>query len=131
VLERPSVAAGAFQQRIEAAARGYRWLEWGNSLRAKWGRPLGDQGIFVRRDLFWRCGGFPPVRLLEDVLLMRQLRRFCRPLLLPGPLHVSPRRWQRYGPIRQTARNWLLLAAAGLGVSPDRLSGYYPPHGES
>jgi GT2 family glycosyltransferase len=103
-------------------------LERGNALRAWWGRPYGDQGIFVRRDVFERVGGFPEVRLLEDVLFVRQLRRVGRLVLLPGPLYVSARRWQRHGVIWQTLRNWRILAAAKLGANPDRLSGLYPPH---
>ena len=122
------VVAGAFRQRIDAAGVLYRLLERGNALRARWGRPYGDQGIFVRREVFERVGGFPEVRLLEDVLFVRQLRRLGRLALLPGPLHVSARRWRRHGVVRQTLRNWRILAAAKLGVSPDQLAGLYPPH---
>ena len=121
--------AGAFRQRIDAAGWLYRWLERGNAWRARrWARPLGDQGIFVRRGLFERIGGFPETALMEDVLLVRRIRQYSRPILLPGPIHISARRWQRHGVIRQTARNWLLLAAFGLGVNPDQLSAFYPPH---
>jgi rSAM/selenodomain-associated transferase 2 len=123
----PGVLCGAFRQRIEASGRLYRWLERGNALRAAWrGLPFGDQGIFVRREVFHEVAGFPEVGLMEDVLLMKQLRRRGRPVLLPGPLYVSARRWQQYGVIRQTARNWLLLTAARLGVPPDRLAAFYP-----
>lgn len=120
---------GAFRQCIEAAGRIYRWLERGNAWRARRrGLPYGDQGIFVRRALFEQLGGFPQVRLMEDVLLMKALRRQAWPVLLPGPLYVSARRWRRYGVLRQTARNWLLLSAARAGVHPDRLARFYSPH---
>jgi hypothetical protein len=123
------VPGGAFRQRIEARGVLYRLLERGNALRAgRWGRPFGDQGIFVRREIFERIGGFPEEALLEDVLFMRQVRRFGWPVLLPGPIHVSARRWQHHGVLRQTARNWLVLGAAALGVRPARLLAYYPPH---
>ncbi len=123
------VAGGAFHQKIEAQGRVYRWLEHGNAWRARRrGLPYGDQGIFMRRRVFDRLGGFPKVRLMEDLLLMKKFRRLAWPVLLPGPLHVSARRWQKYGPLRQTARNWLLLSAAWVGVSPDRLATYYAPH---
>jgi rSAM/selenodomain-associated transferase 2 len=124
----PNVAGGSFRQRIEAPGFLYRLLERGNAVRAGWGRPYGDQGIFVRRDFFERVGGFPEVGLLEDLLLARQLRRLGRLVLLPGPLCVSARRWQRHGVVRQTLRNWGILAAAKLGASPDRLAGLYRPH---
>ncbi|MBI3463756.1 MAG: TIGR04283 family arsenosugar biosynthesis glycosyltransferase [Planctomycetes bacterium] len=128
-FDRPEVIFGAFRQRIEATGRIYRWLERGNALRASWrGLPYGDQGVFVRRAAFEEAGGFPEVGLLEDVLLVKTLRRRAWPVLLPGPIHVSARRWERHGVVSQTARNWLLLSAARLGVPPDRLAAFYPRH---
>ncbi len=123
------VIGGAFEQHIEAPGLLYRLLERGNAARVRWtGLAYGDQGLFMRRKTFDQLGGFPEVQLMEDLLLMRKLRRRSRPVLLPGPLRVSPRRWQRYGVVRQTARNWSLLAAEKLGVSPSSLSRFYPPH---
>ncbi|WP_197442346.1 TIGR04283 family arsenosugar biosynthesis glycosyltransferase [Lignipirellula cremea] len=120
---------GAFCQRIEAAGLLYRLLEWGNGRRVAWrGSPYGDQSIFVERTAFEAVGRFPEVPLLEDLLLMRQLRRRSRPRLLPGPLHVNARRWQKYGVLRQTLRNWRLLAAHRWGASPDQLASAYPRH---
>jgi rSAM/selenodomain-associated transferase 2 len=122
----PRIVFGAFEQRIEAPGWRYRLLERGNTLRAKRFRlPYGDQGIFVRRSTFLATDGFPHVRLMEDVLLMRRLARHGRPAILPGPLMVSPRRWEKHGIARQTARNWFLLAAHSFGASPDWLARYY------
>lgn len=129
VLARPGTTHGAFRQRIAARGCVFRALEHGNAARVRLlGLPYGDQGIFVRRDLFWSLGGFPEVALLEDVLLAQRLRRIRRPALLTGPLHVSARRWQRQGVLRQTLRNWSILAAFAGGVSPDRLARFYAPH---
>lgn len=120
---------GALRQRIDAAGPAYRMLERGNAERVRWlGLPYGDQAIFVRREAFEAAGGFLEVPLMEDVLLARQLRQRSWPLLLPGPVHVSPRRWQRHGIVRQTLRNWSLLAALALGVSPQRLAEHYRRH---
>lgn len=127
---RPShVVAGAFRQTIDAQGPLYRALEWGNGLRAGiLQTPYGDQGLFVRADVFRHIGGFPEVRLMEDLLIVRRLRRKGRIALLRGPIHVDARRWQRHGVARQTLRNWSLLAAERLGVSPNRLAGFYAPH---
>jgi hypothetical protein len=120
---------GAFRQRIEARGLIYRLIERGNAMRVRIRKlPFGDQGIFVRRGIFQELGGFPDVPLMEDVLLMRKLRRLSRIPLLPGPLHVSARRWQKHGPVRQTLRNWSILTAEQLGASPDRLADFYAPH---
>jgi rSAM/selenodomain-associated transferase 2 len=128
-LRHPGTVCGAFRQTIEAEGRAYRWLEHGNAWRVRrLGLPYGDQGIFLRRGTFDELGGFPETPLMEDWLLMRRLRPLSWPVLLPGPLHVSPRRWQQHGLVRQTLRNWMLVAAAIAGVSPHRLARYYPAH---
>ena len=120
---------GAFQQRIEAPGMLYRWLEWGNARRVLWwGLAYGDQAIFIDRELFMKLGMFADVKLMEDLLLMRSARKHSWPVLLPGPLHVSARRWQKHGVIRQTLRNWLLVAAWKCGISTDRLAAFYRRH---
>ena len=128
-MQNPRVQCGAFRQRIESNGFAYRLLELGNGLRARIrGVPFGDQGIFVRRRLFFDVGGFANVAIMEDVLLMQRLRCRTRPILLNGPIHVSPRRWQQNGVAAQTLRNWLLQVGLGLGIAPNELARFYPNH---
>lgn len=128
-LRDPHVVAGGFYQRIEAVGWCYRALEKGNALRVRCCKlPFGDQGIFVRRQVFEELGGFPQIPLLEDVHLMRRVRQVGAVALLPGPLYVSARRWRRHGVVRQTLRNWGILAADRAGVSPHLLAHLYRRH---
>ena len=128
-LLNPAVLGGAFEQRIEASGLLYRWLERGNAARVRWsGLAYGDQAIFMRRETFDQLGGFPPVDLMEDLLLMRKFRKLTKPVLLPGPVHVHRRRWQRHGVVRQTLRNWSLRCGEAVGIAPDRLAKFYPSH---
>jgi rSAM/selenodomain-associated transferase 2 len=125
-LSHERCVGGCFWQSIIGQGWRYRLLERGNALRVRlWGLAYGDQGIFVRREVFHRVGGFPSLALMEDLFFMKQIRREGRVALLDGPLHVSARRWERQGVIRQTARNWWLTALARAGVSPNRLAGFY------
>ncbi len=122
-------AACVFKHRIDASGLLYRFLEIGNALRVRLLKTgYGDQGICVRKSTFEDLGKFPEVRLMEDVLLMRKLRRRGRLALLPGPLTISARRWKKHGVIRQTLWNWLLLAAHRFGADPDRLACFYRRH---
>lgn len=122
----PRVLSCALKQRIEARGLAYRLLERGNAERVRWlGLPYGDQAIAVRREVFQQLGGFPDVPLLEDLLLMRQLRRRSWPVLLPGPVFVSPRRWQKHGLASQTLRNWGILLRYACGIPPARLAESY------
>ncbi len=129
-LRDENVMGGAFRQQIDDERPVFRWLESGNAARVRWYRmPYGDQGIFVRRSAFETVGGFAEVRLMEDLLLMREFRRRgWRIEFLPGPIHVDPRRWLKHGVLRQTLRNWTLLAGLKLGISPDRLAKHYAPN---
>lgn len=129
LLSETDTQHGAFRQSIDAPGMRYRWLEWGNGWRVRWrGLPYGDQGIFVRREVFFAVGGFPQVPLMEDLVLMRKLRRRSWPGLLNGPIHVDPRRWQRHGVLRQTLRNWWLVTAYDCGVPLNRLATHYRRH---
>ncbi|MEM8678378.1 MAG: TIGR04283 family arsenosugar biosynthesis glycosyltransferase [Planctomycetota bacterium] len=120
---------GAFRQRILARGAAYRLLELGNAWRVRyWGLPYGDQAIFVTRQLLRRGGGFPETKLMEDLLLMKRLRRLQWPVLLPGPVNVSPRRWEEVGIVSQTLHNWRLVWALRCGADPDELVQWYPPH---
>jgi len=126
---RPDRFVGAFRQSIEAIGFRYRLLEAGNLWRARvWGVPYGDQGIFFQRQFFVDAGQFPDVPIMEDLLLMLVIRQLHWPVILNGPLHVDARRWQCRGVVTQTFRNWSLVAARHLGVSPEVLARFYPRH---
>jgi len=129
LLRDAGVKIGAFRQQIVADGVAYRLLERGNAWRVRWrGLPYGDQSIFMRREFFESLGGFPEVKLMEDLLLMKTARRISWPRLLDGPVYIDARRWRRHGVIRQTLRNWTLLTAYQLGWSPDALASYYRRH---
>lgn len=118
---------GGFQQRIESDRTIYRWIEFGNRLRIeRYGLVYGDQAIFLNREWFFELGGFPDWDLMEDVGLSQRLAANGSPVVLDGPLHVSARRWETNGPVRQTLRNWCLLTAFRCGISPRRLALFYP-----
>jgi hypothetical protein len=123
----PRVPGGCFRMRVEAPERAFRAIDAAGHLRAGvLGLPYGDQGLFVPRWAFDRVGGFPETRLMEDLLLARELRRLGRLALLPARIYVSPRRWRHQGLLRQTLRNWALTAAAALGVGTETLARFYP-----
>lgn len=132
LLADENVLAGGFRQQIDAEGWMFRLLEKGNARRiSRRGLPFGDQGIFIRRDTFVQLGGFPDVPLMEDVLLMKKVRKLAKPRLLPGPLGVSARRWRRHGVVSQTIRNHLLRAAHCCGVSEEYLARFYRRHDNS
>ena len=121
------VKGGYFRQRIDHAGWIYRCIEYGNGLRArilKWA--YGDQAIFVRSRVYHAIGGFPAMPLMEDLYFMKRLKHEGRLICIQAALVVSARRWIKRGTIRQTLRNWGMLVAVHLGVSPHTLARFYP-----
>ena len=122
----PRVCGGWFRFAIDADAWQARVIERLVHARVRlFQLPYGDQGLFVRRDVFATLGGFREWPLMEDVDLVRRLVRVGPVVELPLPLATSPRRWRRDGWFRRSARNLAVLTLYFLGVSPTRLARLY------
>jgi rSAM/selenodomain-associated transferase 2 len=120
-------AWGAFDLGIDSNRPIFRLIEAAIRLRTRITRiPYGDQALFLTRPLFESVGGFPEIPIMEDVELARKLHRLKAVMrILPEKVRTSPRRWETEGLAYCTLRNWLLITALYLGVSPDTLSKYY------
>jgi hypothetical protein len=128
VVEQNRAQAAVWSLAIDAVGMWPRVMEWGARVRDRLGGlPYGDQGLLVRRELFAALGGYPAIPVMEDVALIRALRRRARVDRLRAPLVVSPRRWQREGPYRTWLRNSLLIGAYLAGAHPRRLARWYRP----
>ena len=119
-------AWGRFDVRIEGENRLLPVIAFFMNLRSRaTGIATGDQVIFVRREVFERVGGFPPLELMEDIALSRSLKRVSRPLCLADKAVTSGRRWERHGVLRTVfLMGWLRLAFF-LGAAPARLARFY------
>ena len=128
-LDRTSHVGGAFAFRLASGAVWARWLERGVALRVRWlGLPYGDQGIFVRREAFRRLGGYSRLPIMEDIELLRRLRRVGTLTWSAVPVSVSARRWERDGWMRRSLANLVLVALYFAGASPAWLARrYYGP----
>jgi rSAM/selenodomain-associated transferase 2/rSAM/selenodomain-associated transferase 1 len=87
--------------------------------------PYGDQGLFMRRDDFYRFGGFPETPIAEDLYLVRKMARNGRIAMAPVAAVTSGRRWRRLGPLRTTLVNTLIAVGCLAGIPPQRLSPLY------
>ena len=122
----PRTVAGALRLQLRSRDWRARVVERGVAWRVRrLGLPYGDQGIFVRRAVFDELGGYRPLPLMEDVDLVRRVRRRGRMTYSQVPILASARRWEREGWTRRTALNLLLLLAYSAGVPPARLARAY------
>ena len=85
----------------------------------------GDQGIFVRREVFSRMGGYPDIPLMEDIAFCRALKRRGDIACLSSRVVTSARRWEKDGVWRTIFRMWTLKLLYLGGVSPARLQQFY------
>ena len=106
-----TIVGGAFRFALDSTAWQARVWERGVALRVGlFGLPYGDQGLFVRRAVFQRMGGFRPIPLMEDVEFVGRLKREGRIQHLKDEMVTSARRWEREGWWRRTRGNLGLLA---------------------
>ncbi|MCG6863378.1 MAG: TIGR04283 family arsenosugar biosynthesis glycosyltransferase [Chromatiaceae bacterium] len=119
---------GRFDIRLSGGRPVFRLIEGMMNLRScLTGMVTGDQGMFVRRDLFERVGGFPPIALMEDLAISKRLKRIARPACVHARMVTSSRRWERNGVWRTITLMWFLRSAYHLGINPDRLARLYYP----
>ncbi len=117
---------GCLKQKIKANHASYRFLEWSGNVRAKLRHIFyGDQGIFVRKDVFESLNGFKPWPLFEDVEFSQRLRLKGRTIVLSKKIFVSNRRWAKQGILKTTWMNRRLLTLYRQGVSPHILAEQY------
>lgn len=118
--------AGAFRLQFSDAGPGLALVAWGANMRSRlWQQPYGDQALFMERRIFDGLGGFPEVALLEDLMLVRALRKQGRIVLSHQAVQSSARKWRRRGLLRTTLVNQLILAGFFFGLSPQFLAKIY------
>ena len=118
---------GAFQLDFNSEKIRFRMLARLASLRCLLTRiPYGDQAIFIERDYFSALGGYKDIPIMEDVELMRRIKRkgdkIC---IIPEQVKTSPRRWEEEGFVYVNVRNTFLFFSYVLGVSPEKLASFY------
>lgn len=94
MLRLPGCVGGAFEFKLQGREFGLRVVEFINRLRYRiWPWYYGDQGIFVRRDVFEKVGGYPEVRLMEASDFCRKLGRAGELALVHKDMVTSARRF--------------------------------------
>jgi rSAM/selenodomain-associated transferase 2 len=91
---------------------------WGLAL------PYGDQGLLISRNLYNRLGGFRPIPLMEDVDLVRRLKR-RELVMLRSRAVTSGERYRREGYLSRSLRNLGCILLYYLRVPPRFLARLY------
>lgn len=124
---RGDAAGGAFRLRFDSDRFVYRLMSSFVTIRSRWNRlPYGDQAMFLNRAYFEEIGGFCEIPLMEDVEIVRRIRRLGGKLvILSSSVRTSKRRMEAEGIGRRVLKNWWISFLYNVGVSPEKLIRYY------
>lgn len=121
-----SVLWGWFTFRLNSPRFVYRIIEAvSNCGNRATGIALGDHGIFVRRELFRKIGGFSDISLMEDIELSARLKSLSSGVEIKSPIKISVRRFENEGIFYTLIKMCVLRILYYLGVNPDTLSKFY------
>lgn len=102
-------AAAAFSFALDDLGIRPRMVEAAVAVRCALLRlPYGDQGLLIPRRLYEQLGGYAQIPLMEDVDLVRRLRR-DQIVVLRSRAITSAARYRRDGYVRRSLRNLLCL----------------------
>lgn len=125
-LADPAVVGGRFDVRFDRPSIWGQVISTFMNVRSRMTRiSTGDQGIFVRRTIFQRLGGFSDIPIMEDIDFSTRLKRLGRTVAIREQVITSFRRWERRGPLRTVLLMWSLRSLYWIGISPHRLARFY------
>ena len=127
VMHHKSVVGGAFDLGIRSRKAVFRIIEKTVFIRSRIMKlPYGDQALFIKRKFFYQIGGFREIPIMEDVDLIRRIKKNGGKMaMISSKVQTSPRRWEREGVLYCTVRNWILVSLFFIGVSPFKLARFY------
>jgi rSAM/selenodomain-associated transferase 2 len=118
-------AAAAFRFALDDDGAMPRFIERLVAWRCRlFGLPYGDQGLLISRRLYRRLGGFRPLPLMEDVDLVRRLKR-RELVMLQSRAVTSGERYRREGYLARSLRNLGCTLLYYLRVPPRVLARIY------
>lgn len=122
---RRPTAAAAFRFALDDDGMMPRLLEWLVALRCfLFALPYGDQGLLISRKLYRELGGFRPMPLMEDVDLMRRLKR-GQLVMMQSRAVTSSSRYRSEGYVARSLRNLCCMVLFFLRVPTRVLARLY------
>ncbi|MCX7884827.1 MAG: TIGR04283 family arsenosugar biosynthesis glycosyltransferase [Caloramator sp.] len=75
-----------------------KYISYTSNLRAKYLKLyFGDQGIFIKKNIFEKIGGYPDIPLMEDWELSMRLKKSTKTIVLKNKIGTSARRFVEGG----------------------------------
>jgi len=125
-LANENVVGGGFEYRLNQSGFKFRLAENLSNYKNRLLKLLfGDMGIFVRRKIFEKMGGYKDIPLMEDMDFSKRLKKHGKIVILPQHMNTSARRWIEEGFVLHSIRSWTFQSIWAFGVSPFFLAKWY------
>lgn len=126
VINQKDFILGAFALNIDSKKSIFRLLEMIVNARSNYlSLPYGDQGIFLKKNMFEKLGQYPDISLMEDFELVKKAQKYGKIYLAKSAVITSSRRWDKLGIIKTTLINQLIIIGYYLKISPEKLALFY------
>ena len=127
-LQNKQLVGGAFSLQIQSRKLLLRMVAVFSTLRSRMIRaPYGDQVIFLRKSFFDSIGGYRDIPLMEDVELMRRIKRKKgKIVILSASVLTSDRRWKQEGLLYTAVRDTIIIFLYWCGIPAEKLTRVYP-----
>lgn len=126
ILANKKVVAGAFELKIAQEKLIFRLVEslvnWRSHLLKL---PYGDQGIFLKKEIFQQINGFSNLAIMEDFELIKRLQKLGKIAIIRTPVKTLARRWEKLGILKTTVINQLIIIGYYLGFDSNQLAKFY------
>jgi rSAM/selenodomain-associated transferase 2 len=127
-LQNKRLVGGAFTLKIQSQRLLMKMIAVFSTFRSQITRaPYGDQVIFLRKSFFNAIGGYKDIPLMEDVELMRRVKKNKGEIIiLQTPVVTSDRRWNQEGLFYTALRDTIIIFLYWCGMPAEKLAKFYP-----
>ena len=85
----------------------------------------GDHAMFVKRETYFNCSGFPDFPIMEDIEISKRLKKIAPPVCLNSKVVSSSRKWEKQGIVTTIIKMWCLRLLFFVGVPSEKLVKIY------
>ncbi|BAQ60940.1 glycosyl transferase [Geminocystis sp. NIES-3708] len=125
-VKKNNFIAGAFKLRIDSQKSIFRVLETFINWRSQYlSLPYGDQGIFIKKEIFDSINGFSDLEIMEDFAFIRTVKKIGKIYITNSSVITSARRWKKLGIFKTTLINQLIIIGYYLKINPEKLARFY------
>ena len=117
---------GFFNLRFDIISNKYKWLSYMINLRSRiFNICTGDQCMVISKRIFFEIGGFPNIRLMEDLKICKDLKKVHQPYIFKTSVETSSRRWCTHGFLSTIFKMHFLRFLYYLGIDTKILRELY------